>query len=78
MNFNEKFINIIKTLYTENKSCVINNGFLSSFFKIERGVRQGRPASLPLYCLYTEATSFPGLLSEIRSNLLGKSSPGNV
>ena len=57
INFNEKFINIIKTLYTENKSCVIKNGFLSSFFKIESGVRQGCPTSLPFYCLYAEALS---------------------
>ena len=73
MNFDEKFINIIKTLYTDNKSCIINNGFLSSFFKIERGVRQGCPASLPFYCLYAEALS-----STIRNNkkIIGFPVPG--
>ena len=57
MNFDKKFIDIIKTIYIDNKSCIINNGFLSTFFKIERGVRQGCPLSLPLYCLYAEALS---------------------
>ena len=57
MNFDKKFIDIIKTISIDNKSRIINNGFLYTFFKIERGVRQECPVLLPLYCLYAEALS---------------------
>ena len=57
MNFDKKFIDIIKTIYIDNKCRIINNGFLYTFFKIERGVRQRCPVLLPLYCLYAKALS---------------------
>ena len=53
-NFGDNFISIITTLYTNIKSTIINNGFLSETFAIERGVRQGCPLSLPLYCIIAE------------------------
>ena len=43
------YINFVKTLYTNNKSTIINNGFLSSPISLERGLKQGCPLSLPLY-----------------------------
>ena len=51
------FINFIKTLYTNNKSTMINNGFLSSPISLERGLRQGCPLSLPLYIIQGEVTA---------------------
>ena len=35
----------IRTLYCDIESCIINNGWMSDCFKIERGVRQGCPLS---------------------------------
>ena len=39
-NFSENFIKWIKLFYSNAKSCVTNNGFLSPFLSIQRGVRQ--------------------------------------
>ena len=44
-NFKEWFI----TYYTDLSSCVMNNGFSTGYFKIDRGVRQGDPLSHYLY-----------------------------
>ena len=44
-NFGESFINWINVFYTDSQSCVYNNGHMSEFFTIERGVRQGCPLS---------------------------------
>ena len=51
------YINIIKMLYTNNTSTIINNGFLSSPISLERGLRQGCPLSLPLYIIHGEVTT---------------------
>ena len=51
------YINFIKTLYTNNTSTIINNGFLSSPISLERGLRQGCPLSLPLYIIHGEVTT---------------------
>ena len=51
------YINIIKMLYTNNASTIINNGFLSSPISLERGLRQGCPLSLPLYIIHGEVTT---------------------
>ena len=32
-----------RVFYSNMESCVINNGWCSNFFKLERGVRQGCP-----------------------------------
>ena len=39
-NFGPSFINWIKLFYNDAKSCITNNGHLSDFFNIEKGVRQ--------------------------------------
>ena len=34
-------MNFIKTLLFDAQSCVINNGYTTDYFKLERGTRQG-------------------------------------
>ena len=41
-------------VYSNTESCVINNGWCSNFFKLERGVRQGCPLSPYLFLLCAE------------------------
>ena len=44
-NFGPSFIQWIRTLYKNVKSCVMNNGFTTGPFTLSRGVRQGDPLS---------------------------------
>ena len=53
-NFGTSFINWIKLFYKDAQSCIVNNGHMSEFFKIERGVRQGCPLSPYLFILIIE------------------------
>ena len=53
-NFGDTFISFIETIYKNTKATIINNGFLTETFILERGVRQGCPLSLPLYCIIAE------------------------
>ena len=39
--FGDKFINIVKMMYPDIESCITNNGRLSVFFILHRGIRQG-------------------------------------
>ena len=57
MGFSNTFINVIKSLYENNTSMIINNGFLSSLVNLQKGLRQGRPLSLPLYVIQGEITT---------------------
>ena len=57
MNFGPMFRQWIKTLYAGCKSAVSNNGWLTSYIPLERGVRQGCPLSPLLYCLVAEVLS---------------------
>ena len=57
MGFSNTFINVIKSLYENNTSMIINNGFLSSPVNLRKGLRQGRPLSLPLYVIQGEITT---------------------
>ena len=54
MNFGPNFINHVRTLYTDISSAIKCNGFVSEFFNLERGVRQGCPLSPLLYCIVAE------------------------
>ena len=54
VNFGKDFIGWIKILYTNINSCVLNNGYFTEFFKLERGVRQGCPLSAYLFLLAVE------------------------
>ena len=53
-NFGENFIKWIKLLYTNISSCVSNNGYISNFFTLSRGIRQGCPISALLFILVAE------------------------
>ena len=44
----------IKTFYNGISSCIINNGHCSSFFQLQRGVRQGDPLSSYIFILVVE------------------------
>ena len=54
MGFGPSFCKWVQTLYTGVQSSVIVNGFLSKFFNLHRGVRQGCPLSPLLYVLVAE------------------------
>ena len=56
-NFGEDFIRLVKLFYHDAKSCVSNNGNMSKFFPIRRGVRQGCPLSTYLFIICIELLS---------------------
>jgi hypothetical protein len=56
-NLGSNFILAIKQSLKNTQSIVINNGFMSQPFQISRGVRQGDPISLMLYCIAVETLS---------------------
>ena len=49
--FSKNVINWIKIFYNDISSCIGNNGFFSSYFKLKRSVRQGCPISALLFLL---------------------------
>ena len=57
MNFGESLIQWVKLFYTDINSLIINNGFFSNSFNIERGVRQGCPLSSSLFIICIEYLS---------------------
>ena len=62
-NFGPQIRKWIRTFYTDINSCVINNGYASEFFNLQRGVRQGCPLSGILFVLCAEI-----LAQAIRNN----------
>ena len=54
VNFGPNFLNWVEVLYRDASSCVINNGYTSPFFRLQRGVRQGCPLSGLLFVIGIE------------------------
>ena len=52
--FGKSFIDWIKLFLNEQESCVINGGFITKYFKLEKGERQGDPVSAYLFILCLE------------------------
>ena len=52
--FGYSFIQWIHTFYKNVSSCVLNNGFSTAPFSVERGVRQGDPLSAYLFIMVLE------------------------
>ena len=48
-NFGPDIQKWVKILYSNVSSCIVNNRFMSEFFPLERGVRQGCPLSRLLF-----------------------------
>ena len=73
MGFDSSFIRWVDLFYTGVRSAIIVNGYLSGFFSLSGGVRQGCPLSPLLYVLVSEV-----LAVNIRVNpaITGLSLPG--
>ena len=56
--FKQTFIAWIKTLLNKTEACIMNNGWSTGFFKLERGTRQGDHLSAYLFILVLEILFF--------------------
>lgn len=54
VNFGPQFRSIITCIYSNIQSAILSNGYVSEYFNIERGVRQGCPLSPLLFVLVAE------------------------
>ena len=53
--FGKMFIKWVKTLLNTQESCIINEGFTTKYFKLDKGTRQGDPISAYLFILVLES-----------------------
>jgi hypothetical protein len=56
-NFDDSFIKWVSVIFKNTSNCIINNGHISQFFQVERGVRQGCPIASLLFVLSVELLS---------------------
>ena len=52
--FGKTFIKRIKTLLNNQESCIVNWGFTTKYFKLDKGKHQGDPMSAYLFILVLE------------------------
>ena len=52
--FDDNFIRWVKILHDNMESCVMNDGFSTGYFKLQRGTRQGDPLASYLFILSIE------------------------
>jgi hypothetical protein len=52
--FGPKFVNWVKIIYSNINACIINSGFTTDYFQLERGIRQGCPLSAYLFIVAVE------------------------
>ena len=62
-NFGKNITDMIALCYTKIESCVLNSGYTTSWFRLQKGVRQGCPLSAYLFLLCIEI-----LAQKIRNN----------
>ena len=72
--FGASLIQWVKTFYNNIQSCVINNGYATPFFELQRGVRKGCPLSGILFVIVVEilANSIRDDQSIVGMNIKGK------
>ena len=73
MNFGDKMISWIKTIYKDPRSALYINGHIGEIFRTERGVRQGCPLSAILYVILAEVL---GTAIRTSPNIRGIALPG--
>ena len=56
--FGPSLLNWLKVFYCNSQSCILNNGWTSNFFALNRGVRQGCPLSPYLFVLSVEVLAY--------------------
>ena len=74
MGFSNTFVQFIKILYQNNTCFIANNGFLPTPVRLEIGLRQGCPLSLPLYVIQGEVTT---ININNNQNIKGIKTPNN-
>ena len=73
-NLGEEFTHLVKLLYTELLSCVLNGGYTGEYFQLTRSTRQGDPCSALIFAIVVEIL---GIKIRMNSNIKGIDIGGN-